>query len=70
VCDDDVLCVFDVTPSALQEFPLAIVSLNITRWTLVALRSGALLRPARQLGSYILAANHFYCGAFYEFYAR
>jgi hypothetical protein len=53
-----------------QEFPLAIVSLNISRWVLVALRAGALRRHARRLGSYLAAANCFYCGAFYEFYAR
>eukprot|EP00775_Hariotina_reticulata_P010811 gene10811-10967_t len=61
---------YRLSHSDLQEFPLAIVSLNITRWALMALRAGALLRAARRLGSYILAANHFYCGAFYEFYAR
>lgn len=56
--------------SARQEFPLAVVSLNISRWALVALRGGALARHARRFGSHLAAANCFYCGAFYEFHAR
>ncbi|WIA16945.1 hypothetical protein OEZ85_013867 [Tetradesmus obliquus] len=61
---------YQLSVSARQEFPLAVVSLNISRWALVALRGGALARHARRFGSHLAAANCFYCGAFYEFYAR
>eukprot|EP00879_Flechtneria_rotunda_P026631 GHRR01028410.1.p1 GENE.GHRR01028410.1~~GHRR01028410.1.p1 ORF type:complete len:133 (+),score=57.34 GHRR01028410.1:208-606(+) len=61
---------YQLSTGTKQEFPLAVVSLNITRWTLAAVRSGALSTPARKLAGYLPAANHFYCGAFYEFYTR
>jgi hypothetical protein len=35
------------------------MSLNISRWVLVALRAGALRRHARRLGSSLAAANCF-----------
>ncbi len=53
-----------------QEFPLAIVSLNITRWTLCALRQGLFTAEGRRRGSMLDAANAFYVGAFYAFYHR
>jgi len=56
--------------SSSQEFPLAIVSLNVTTWALRALRAGKLDKAARQLGGHMAAANHFYCGALLEFHTR
>eukprot|EP00878_Enallax_costatus_P039042 GHUV01044558.1.p1 GENE.GHUV01044558.1~~GHUV01044558.1.p1 ORF type:complete len:100 (+),score=23.30 GHUV01044558.1:222-521(+) len=61
---------YKLSTSPTQDFPLAIVGLNITRWTLTALRAGCLTRAAHRLNSYTAAANHFYCGAWYEFYSR
>ena len=51
-----------------QEFPLAIVSLNVTKWTLVALRSGGLHRAANARGSVLEAANDFFAGGMATFY--
>lgn len=54
-----------------QEFPLAIVSFNVTTWALGALRAGRLDAAAAQLGgSQLAAANLFHCSAMYEFHSR
>ena len=53
-----------------QQFPLTIVSINVSKWALQALRSGLLNRHCNKLGSVFAAANKFYLGAFYEFYYR
>jgi|AntAceMinimDraft_11_1070367.scaffolds.fasta_scaffold41003_1 hypothetical protein len=55
---------------AIQEFPMAPLSINITHITLKAVRKGLLTGEANRLGSVWKAADNFYCGAFYEFYLR
>ena len=64
------LCDYARCCSVRQEFPLAIVSFNVTTWVLGALRAGRLDTTARKLGGHLAAANDFYVGAMYEFYHR
>jgi len=58
--------------SAQQEFPLAVVGLNFTAWTLAAVRRGALDRIARkQYGGRLAgAADAFYAGVWRAFVSR
>eukprot|EP00192_Tetraselmis_astigmatica_P003290 CAMPEP_0117651604 /NCGR_PEP_ID=MMETSP0804-20121206/2182_1 /TAXON_ID=1074897 /ORGANISM="Tetraselmis astigmatica, Strain CCMP880" /LENGTH=597 /DNA_ID=CAMNT_0005457595 /DNA_START=246 /DNA_END=2036 /DNA_ORIENTATION=- len=51
-----------------QEFPLAVVAMNVTKWCLQVLRSGQLAAAANSLQSVTEAANAFYVGVFYFFY--
>lgn len=51
-----------------SEFPLAPVSLNITKWTLQTLRERGLSAAARKQQSMVTAASDFYIGAFYSLY--
>jgi hypothetical protein len=70
-CNTDVLCLLCwCCCSSQQEFPLAIVSFNVTTWALAALRAGRLDKAAQQLGGHLAAANRLHCGAMYEFYSR
>eukprot|EP00798_Chlamydomonas_sp_ICE-L_P015734 gene15734-21856_t len=55
---------YSLSRSASQEFPLSIVSMNITKWTLQGLLSGA----ANRSGSMVETSSHFYIGTFYTFY--
>ena len=51
-----------------SEFPLAPVSLNITKWTLQTLRDRKLSAAARKQQSMVTAASDFYIGSFYTLY--
>ena len=51
-----------------SEFPLAPVSLNITKWTLQAVRDFKLSSAAKKQQSAVTAASDFYTGTFYTFY--
>jgi len=55
---------------AVQEFPMAPLSINLTHIALKAVRKGLLTDAANKMGSMWKAADNFYCGAFYEFYLR
>ncbi|KXZ51907.1 hypothetical protein GPECTOR_11g35 [Gonium pectorale] len=61
--------IYRLSRHPVQEFPLAIVSLNVTKWTLQALRSGTLNRAANSRGSMVEAAQLFYAGAMATFYS-
>ncbi|MEW5299133.1 MAG: hypothetical protein WDW36_002177 [Sanguina aurantia] len=60
---------FVASQDPVHEFPLAIVSLNITKWTLQALREGLLTQDANARGSVIEAVQDFYVGTFRTFFA-
>ncbi|GAX78447.1 hypothetical protein CEUSTIGMA_g5887.t1, partial [Chlamydomonas eustigma] len=60
--------IFRLSRSELQNFPLAVVSLNITLWTLQVVKQGKLSQEANTGGSLVDAAGHFYVGTFYTFY--
>jgi len=59
--------IFRLSRDERQNFPLTITSINITRWTLVALRRGLLNKEANKRGV-VDAVSLFYIGAFYRFY--
>ena len=51
-----------------QNFPLAVVSINVTSWALEALRRNLLNAAIRDCGSVLDAMNRFHVGTMYEFY--
>ena len=51
-----------------SEFPVATVSLNITKWTLQMVRERKLSSAAKKQQSAVTAASDFYTGTFYAFY--
>ena len=51
-----------------SEFPLAPVSLNITKWALQMIRDRKLSSAAKKQQSAVTAASDFYIGTFYAFY--
>ncbi|CAG9463137.1 unnamed protein product [Pedinophyceae sp. YPF-701] len=53
-----------------QEFPLAPVSINVTRWALEAGRRGRLDAAANKLGSFFDAAALYHAGCMFEFIAE
>ncbi|XRB13616.1 ELMO domain-containing protein [Pseudoscourfieldia marina] len=61
---------FELSRDPVQNFPLAIVSINVTRYCLQALRAGRLNRAAMQSQSMWRVVNDFYLGMMYEFYTR
>ena len=52
----------------MQEFPFALVSINITRWAVDLLESSKLNTHARKLNSAARACDLFYIGAMYKFF--
>lgn len=62
--------IYQLSRNEQQEFPLAVVSLNITKWTIQVVRQGLISKDANRTGSLTGAAAHFYVGTFYEFYSR
>ena len=50
------------------DFPLAAVSLNVTKWTLQMVRDRRLTSAAKKQQSAVTAASDFYIGAFYTLY--
>lgn len=61
-------CLLRLAQSSSNEFPLAVVSLNVTKFVLQAVREGRLNSPASSLGSMVEAANRMYVGAMFWFY--
>ena len=53
-----------------QEFPLAIVGMNITMWVLKVLQQGKLDAAAAREGSVTVAANHFMVGCWHLMYTK
>ena len=53
-----------------QEFPLAIVGMNITMWVLKALQQGKLDAIAAREGSMTEAANQFMVGCWHLMYTK
>ena len=51
-----------------SEFPLAPVSLNITKWALQMVRDRKLSSAAKKQQSAVTATSDFYTGTFYAFY--
>lgn len=51
-----------------SEFPLAPVSLNITKWALQMVRDRKLSSAAKKQQSAVTATSDFYIGTFYAFY--
>ena len=51
-----------------SEFPLAPVSLNITKWALQMVRDRKLSSAAKRQQSAVTATSDFYIGTFYAFY--
>mmetsp|Transcript_37423 Transcript_37423/g.83278 ORF Transcript_37423/g.83278 Transcript_37423/m.83278 type:complete len:800 (-) Transcript_37423:69-2468(-) len=60
--------IYNLSRDREQEFPMSIVSLNITKWTLQMVREGQLSKYANTIGSLVEAAGKFYVGTFYTFY--
>ncbi|GAX76823.1 hypothetical protein CEUSTIGMA_g4269.t1 [Chlamydomonas eustigma] len=60
--------IFRLSRSELQNFPLSVVSLNITLWTLQVMKAGKLSKEANACGSMVDATARFYIGTFYMFY--
>jgi hypothetical protein len=54
----------------IRHFPFALVSINMTKIALQALRSGRMFKAAIRTGSLFNVFHHFYLGIFYEFYRR
>lgn len=53
-----------------SDFPLAAVSLNVTKWTLQMVRDRKLSSAAKKQQSAVTAASDFYTGAFYTLYSH
>ena len=53
-----------------QEFPLAIVGMNITMWVLKVLQQGKLDATAAKDGSMTVAANQFMVGCWHLMYTK
>uniref|UniRef100_A0A7S0WUW0 ELMO domain-containing protein n=1 Tax=Chlamydomonas leiostraca TaxID=1034604 RepID=A0A7S0WUW0_9CHLO len=60
--------IFTLSHSKAHEFPLAPVSLNITKFMFQAMRKGDLNSSINAAGSAVEVANKFYVGAMYAFY--
>ncbi|XP_067936017.1 ELMO domain-containing protein 3-like [Watersipora subatra] len=61
------LCIFSMSQHSLQNFPFCVMSLNMTRIALHALRSQFLNKPANHSGDIIAVFNDFYVGCFFAF---
>lgn len=53
-----------------QEFPLAIVGMNITKWVLQVLQQGKLDATAAREGSVAVAADQFMIGCWHLMYSK
>ncbi|DBA86037.1 hypothetical protein WJX77_012319 [Trebouxia sp. C0004] len=60
--------IFKLSTAKESEFPLAPVSLNITKWTLQMVRERKLTSAAKKQQSAVTAASDFYVGTFYTLY--
>ncbi|KAL0036717.1 hypothetical protein WJX79_007272 [Trebouxia sp. C0005] len=60
--------IFKLSTAKDSEFPLAPVSLNITKWTLQMVRERKLTSAAKKQQSAVTAASDFYVGTFYTLY--
>lgn len=49
--------IYQLSRSGRQEFPLSVVSLNITKWTIGAVRAGLLSKDANSRGSLVETAQ-------------
>ena len=61
-------CPYRLSTAKDSEFPLAPVSLNITKWTLQMVRERKLTSAAKKQQSAVTAASDFYVGTFYTLY--
>lgn len=61
-------CFYRLSAAKDSEFPLAPVSLNITKWTLQMVRERKLTSAAKKQQSAVTAASDFYVGTFYTLY--
>lgn len=62
--------IYRLSRDADQEFPLAVVAMNVTKWSLQVLRSGELNAAANKSQKLIQEFNKFYVGVFYFFYGH
>lgn len=61
-------CSYRLSTAKESEFPLAPVSLNITKWTLQMVHERKLTSAAKKQQSAVTAASDFYVGTFYTLY--
>jgi len=62
--------VFELSRHPIHQFPLAVLSLNVTKMTIDAFRDGLLNRFCHKQGSAILVVNQFYLAIMYRIYRK
>eukprot|EP01023_Acetabularia_acetabulum_P017037 TRINITY_DN18451_c0_g1_i2.p1 TRINITY_DN18451_c0_g1~~TRINITY_DN18451_c0_g1_i2.p1 ORF type:complete len:227 (+),score=20.65 TRINITY_DN18451_c0_g1_i2:255-935(+) len=65
--------IFEYAQHAHHGFPFSVLGINITKWSLSALKSQKYSRKflgSKNCGNLVQGFNLFYCGAFYEFFRQ
>ncbi|XP_021960998.1 ELMO domain-containing protein 3 isoform X2 [Folsomia candida] len=62
--------IFELSRHPIHQFPLAVLSLNVTKMTLDAFRDGLLNRFCHKEGSAIFVVNQFYLAIMYRIYRK
>jgi hypothetical protein len=62
--------IFELSRHPIHQFPLAVLSLNVTKMTLDAFRDGLLNRFCHKEGSAIYVVNQFYLAIMYRIFRK